>query len=213
MENESGPLEKLMKNPFEDRFEDSRTQHFSNLWWEQRLSVGKEKEVYEKRDRVAISYLRDVLRLDDETIDAFIGKTEALNFPSDIERTVKEIRDVTDDFKFEEIKKIALSYCKNILGLEPQDIASLSKERHVGREVNRAEYEVGLRRRKYAEKADFASFWRNVVEFWPDLYSEEDVKWLIENGDESAINHMFSQWDYTSSVLQKLNTNDYIYNR
>ena len=39
------------------------------------------------------------------------------------------------------------------------------------------------------------------------------INWLIEHRDPSAIDHMFSQWNYSSGVLEKLKMNDYLYNR
>lgn len=202
------------------QLEDPRAKSFSNLWFEQRFIKGNAREEYERRDKAAISYLRNIFGLDDDTINIFIGKTQSFHYPANAEKTVHDIREISGrEFSVAQIEKIAFSYCENMLGLGRNSLIHLSEEHYKNKEINRAQRVVGSLQGYLSPghgqpgKGDFASFWRDVAELWPTKYSEEDIQWLIARNETSAIHHMFSQWNYTSGVLQILYNNSWMYNR
>lgn len=114
---------------------------------------------------------------------------------------------------------------KNRVGL-----AYISKALNLGEAIARrfasgewdAYHQVGmLQGGAWSYKADLESFWRQMKELFPGVYSDEDIRFLVEEGEVSGVWHFIWQlqpalasqmWHGAfSEILDKLHVNAHAY--
>lgn len=141
---EKAPVKNLVHH------DDPRAQHFSDLWFSQRHTL-----TVEQKNRIGLSYIRNVLSLDREVAEKF---TEG-------------------------------------------DL--------------RASHEVGLKQSGIPFDVGTSRFWTEVRANCPDVYTDEDIRFLSETGGVFAVLELMSQVEVTmaekSPVLRLLATNAHAY--
>src|SRR3989344_372754 len=87
---------------------------------------------------------------------------------------VKQRRTLTSDQK----NSIGVAYLKHIIGVDEKTAGAFCKEESP--ENWSASHSVGVVQAGIKpHKDDSTNFWREVVEIAPDVYSNEDLEWLI----------------------------------
>lgn len=104
--------------------------------------------------------------------------------------------------------KVGLAYISDVLGLG-EEIA-----RGFAEGDERAFHAVGMKQAAI-HPADTSKFWEKVRQIFPEIYAEEDIKFLIRDGNIGAVLHFLWQIEVPlaeeSSVLHQLSINAHAY--
>lgn len=128
------------------KFEDERTQQFSNLWFSQR-----ETATVEQKDKVGLAYISKALGFGDEVAEVF----------------AKGDRDVF--------------------------------------------HAVGMKQSAIPIDTDVSGFWEEIRGIFPEVYTDEDILFLVTEGKVAAVLHFLWQLEVPlaeeSPVLRRLAVN------
>lgn len=103
-----------------------------------------------------------------------------------------------------------LAYISKILALGNETAERFAAgDRH-------ADHEVGLKQSAVpVDKADFAGFWQEMRNVFPDVFCDEDISFLVNKGGFEAVFHFLWQLEIPlaeeSSVLRRLHVNAHAY--